>query len=72
VGGIEPVVEQAFAGIGGADIATGAPIFDAFAQFGRQGRHKFVHAGIAQDLIGGEPAHDGIEDGIGRFRKIFM
>ena len=61
----EPPPEQASAGRAGAGVSTVAERFDLAPQIRHQRRHEFFRARFAQGLGRGEPAHLGVEDGVG-------
>ena len=69
---VEPPVEQAAAGVGRAGVAAAAPLLDLAAQLRHEGWHELVHAGVAQGLVGREPAQRRVKDGVGRFGEIRM
>ena len=67
---LEPPPEQTPAGRVGVGVSAVAERFDFAPQFRHERRHEFFSARFAQGLVRGEPAHLGVEDGVGRVGEV--
>ncbi len=72
VRGIEPPVEQTFAGVGRANVAAVPELLHFAAKRGHQRRHQLFSAGLAQGLVRRKPPDSGVKDRVRRIGKIFM
>ena len=69
---VEPPSQKASAGPARAAVAAVAELLHLAAELRHKRRHQLVHRGVAQRLVGGEPAHLGFEHVEGGGGKIWM